>query len=116
MSCIDRSKVFTPKTFPGQKSMATSHSPTGSSHSTRGCIDRSKVNTPKSFPGQKTQNPAHGVVPAKKTSGMVGANRGGDRVGASKSGFSSGNFKQGPCPIGSSKNASSNSYKPRKGY
>lgn len=109
MACIDRSKVNTPKSFPGQKSMSTSRMPMGSNHSTRGCINRSKVNTPKSFPGQKTMNPAQGVVSASKTSGLVHPS---GRVGGSKKGFSSGGFKQGPCPIGSSKNSSSNSYKP----
>lgn len=111
MTCIDRSKVFTPKSWPGSKSMSTARMPKGSGHSTRGCIDRSKVNTPGNWPGQKTINPAKGVLSAKPTSGMVNANGGGDRVGAGKRTFHQ-NFKQGPSTIGSSSNASSNSYTP----
>lgn len=109
MTCIDRSKVFTPAGFPGRKAMSKAHMPTGSNHSTRGCIDRSKVFTPKAFPGQKTMNPAQGVVSANKTSGLINAS---GRVGGSNKGFSSGIPPQGPRQIGSSKKASSNSYKP----
>lgn len=109
MTCIDRSKVFTPAGFPGRKAMSSARMPTGSNHTTRGCIDRSRVNTPKAFPGQKTMNPAQGVVSAKMTSGLVHPE---GRVGGSKKGFSSGIPAQGPRPIGSSKKASSNSYKP----
>lgn len=112
MSCIDRSKVNTPKGFPGQKSMSSSRMPTGSSHSVGNAINRSRVNTPKGFPGQKGMNAAHGVTTAKKTSGLVNAS---GRVGGDKKGFSSGNYKQGPCPIGSSSKSSSNSYKGHKG-
>lgn len=100
MGCIDRSKVNTPKSFPGQKSMSSARMPTGSNHSTGKAINRSKVDTPKSFPGQKSMNAQKGVLSASKTSGMVNA---GGRLGANKSGFSSGNFKQGPCNIGSGK-------------
>lgn len=102
MGCIDRSRVNTPKSFPGQKSMSSARMPKGNDHSvskTSPC-NRSTVNTPQSFPGSKSMNPAKGVVSASKTSGLVHAS---GRVGGSKSGFSSGMYKQGPCPIGSGK-------------
>lgn len=76
MGCINRSKVNTPKSFPGSKSMSSRHMPMG----------------------KGKMSGAHGVVTAKQTTGMY--NTGGDRVGAGKSGFSSGRTKQGPCPIG----------------
>jgi hypothetical protein len=101
MGCINRTKVNTPSGFPGQKSMSSARMPTGSNHSTGKAINRSTVNTPKSWPGQKSISAQKGVVSAKQTSGMV--THGGDRVGAGKKTFSSGNFKQGPCKIGSGK-------------
>ena len=88
------------------------------------CIDRSKVNTPSGFPGRKVMSSArhgqgsgkmssaHGVTTKGATKGMVHAS---GRVGAGHKGFGSGNFKQGPCPIGDSSKKSSNSYHPKKG-
>lgn len=105
MGCIDRSKVNTPKNFPGQKSMSSAHMPIGSDHATGSATNRKTVFTPKSFPGQKSMNAQKGVVSAKKTSGLVHAS---GRVGGDKKGFSSGGYKQGPCQIGSGKK----SYKP----
>ncbi len=110
MGCINRSKVYTPSGFPGQKSMSKSHMPKGNDHSvskTSPC-NRSTVNTPQSFPGSKSMNPAKGVLSAKSTSGMINPQ---GRVGGGKKGFSSGSFRQGPNPIGSGKP----SYRPHKG-
>ena len=89
MGCIDRSKVFTPKNFPGSKSMPTA----------------------KHGAGSGKMSSAHGTGKSSPTKGMSNAD---NRVGHGTRGFKQ-NFKQGPCPIGDSGRKSSNSYHPKKG-
>lgn len=78
MTCINRSKVFTPSAFPGSKSLSTKKHGVGSGK----------------------MSSAHGTNSGNATKGMSHAS---GRVGAGKKGFGSGNFKQGPCNIGSGK-------------
>lgn len=75
MTCIDRSKVFTPKNFPGAKSQPTSHNGQGSGK----------------------MSSAHGTGPSSPTKAMRHAS---NRIGEGKKGFGSSNYKLGPCAIG----------------
>lgn len=77
MGCINRSKVNTPKSFPGSKSLSSQGMPKSSGK----------------------MSGAHGVVPAKQNAGMVSHTHGGDRVGGGKKGFSSGIPSRGPKTI-----------------
>lgn len=73
MTCIDRSKVFTPKNFPGSKSMPTSHNGQGSGK----------------------MSSAHGTTAGGPTKAMKHS---AGRIGADCPGFS-GTMKKGPRPI-----------------
>lgn len=75
MGCINRSKVYTPSSFPGSKSLSTSRHGQGS--------------------GKMSSK--HGTNSGNPTKGMSNAS---GRIGARKESFSRGEFKQGPCPIG----------------
>lgn len=93
--------AFTPKGFPGQKSMSKSHMPVkGKDYSTKSQMS-GKAYTTEGFPGKACINPAHGLT--KNTSPIKGMiNTENNRVGSSTRGFSS-TIKQGPFPIGGKK-------------
>lgn len=74
MGCIDRSKVFTPKSFPGYKTISSKQHGQSSGR----------------------MSSAHGTTTKNATKGMSNAT---GRIGSDTRSFSK-NYKQGPCPIG----------------
>lgn len=109
--------AYTPDGFPGRKAMSAKHMPRGTTHeSTREgkYATGGKAFSPEAFPGYGCVSEKHGLTRnSSPTKGMINPE---GRVGGNKKGFGSGNFKQGPCPIGSESKGSSHSYKPKKVY